>query len=167
MIVAGLEEGVCPGGWAVRREDLLEDERQALARAMASARDTLLLTWAQSRGTGREEEPTTRSRFLDALHHDGEPVSWVEAVSLRSGDDDSGYRTSLRAKQARSTAAAPPTDADIDQIAAGQRVRHPKLGDGTVTSVTIDNGRRIAEVSFDERGTKTLQLKYAPLDVLG
>ncbi len=167
VIVAGLEEGVCPGGWAVRRQDLLEGERQALARAMASARETLLLTWAQSRGGGREEEPTTRSRFLEALHENGSPVSWVESVSLRSEDDASGYRASLRAQHARSTAAAPPTDADIGQIAAGQRVRHPKLGDGTVESVTTDNGRRIAEVSFDERGTKTLRLKYAPLDVLG
>ena len=167
VIVAGLEEGVCPGGWAVRRKDLLEDERQALARAMASARDTLLLTWAQSRGDGREEEPTKRSRFLDTLYDNEEPVPWVESVSLRSGDNAPGYRASLRAKHAQSTASAPPTDADIDQIAAGQRVRHPKLGDGTVESVTTDNGRRIAEVSFDDRGTKTLQLKYAPLDVLG
>ena len=166
VIVAGLEEGVCPGEWAVRREDLLEDERQALAQAMASARETLLLTWAQSRGHGREEEPTTRSRFLDTLYYNDEPVPWVQPVSLRTGDNAPGYQASLRAKQARSTASAPPTDADIDHIAAGQRVRHPKLGNGTVESVTTDNGRRIAEVSFDERGTKTLQLKYAPLDVL-
>ena len=167
VIVAGLEEGVCPGEWAVRRKGLLRDEQRALVRAMASARETLLLSWAQSRGTGREEEPTSRSRFLEGLHEEGEPVSWVESVSLRSGDAASGYRASLRAKQSRSTAAAPPTDADMDQIAAGQRVRHAKLGDGTVMSVTTDNGRRIATVSFDERGTKTLQLKYAPLDVLG
>ncbi|NBC87716.1 MAG: hypothetical protein GVY25_16165 [Bacteroidetes bacterium] len=80
---------------------------------------------------------------------------------MEEADD---YQTSLRAKQASSASSRRPTDEDANAIRPGQRVRHAKLGLGVVDQVKQDEKQHVATVTFDDRGTKTLNLKYASVD---
>ncbi|PEN11164.1 hypothetical protein CRI94_16370 [Longibacter salinarum] len=158
VFVFGLEEGRLPATHAVRRHAFIEQEKRRLAVAISRAESNTVLSWAKSRGTGRRQEPTTRSRFWDLL----DPVPTCDG-SWESGND---YRASLRTKQASSRASTRPTDEDAAAIEAGRRVEHPKLGAGTVQDVKMDGEKHVATVTFDDRGTKTLNLRYAPLTLL-
>jgi DNA helicase-2/ATP-dependent DNA helicase PcrA len=163
VFVGGLNEGMWPAEHTVRSDALLQNERRRLAVAVARAQEQAVLSCARSRGTGRREEPAARSRFWGEIEqHRGElPDADLGRDAPR--EDGRDYRTSLRAKQSDATAAPRPTDDEAAAIRPGQRVEHPKLGRGTVRDVEDDGTTRVAEVDFDGRGTKRLDLKYAPL----
>jgi len=176
FFIAGLEEGRLPREAARQREARLQEERRLLVAGCTRARRELVLTWAESRGTGRQTEPTTRSRFLDDLERRtssdaavvfsvGIPDAWTSAED-RTAAGGSAYRESLRTRASNRTATRTPTDEDIARIEVGQRVSHPKMGVGTVRDVDIDGEERTAVVAFDERGTKKVNLRYAPLEIL-
>ncbi len=56
------------------------------------------------------------------------------------------------------------SQADTDQFKAGQRVNHPKFGEGVIDSVDADSGRVV--VDFTNEGKKTLALRIAKLEVI-
>ena len=173
VFVVGLEEGHLPREDAARREALLQEERRLLVAAMTRARHRCVLSWAQSRSGGSDDEPTTRSRFLDDL--DSAAVTGrsaldpptPEANEAASGpiqqSDPHYYRKNLRAQQANQRATPAPTDEQVNEIREGQRVEHPKMGAGTVQHTEGEGAKRIAVVEFDDVGTKKVKLKYAPL----
>ena len=49
-------------------------------------------------------------------------------------------------------------------LSSGDRVRHPKWGEGTITSVAGAGGDGLVGVDFPNVGQKMLMLKYAPLE---
>jgi len=176
VFIAGLEERRLPREAARQREARLQEERRLLVAGCTRARRELVLTWAESRGAGRQTEPTTRSRFLDDLERrtsgnaavvfsDAIPDAWTSAED-RTAAGGSAYRESLRTRGSNRTATRTPTDEDIARIGVGQRVSHPKMGVGTVREVDVDGEERTAVVAFDERGTKKINLRYAPLEIL-
>ncbi|MEM1165148.1 MAG: UvrD-helicase domain-containing protein [Planctomycetota bacterium] len=66
-------------------------------------------------------------------------------------------RTAPRANQRSSTR--------TPRLKPGQRVRHPRFGEGTVQAVNAGMNAR-ASIAFDQTGTKTLILQYAKLEIL-
>ena len=48
---------------------------------------------------------------------------------------------------------------------AGNRIRHPRFGEGTINQLFGDEQVKV-EVEFDSEGTKTLILKYARLEAI-
>ena len=84
-----------------------------------------------------------------------------------TGLDPHYYRDNLRAQQQDPTAAPNPTEEEANRIHEGLRVKHAKMGEGTVLHAEGEGEKRIAIVRFDERGEKKLQLRYAPLTVVG
>ncbi|SJM71498.1 ATP-dependent helicase [Gulosibacter sp. 10] len=56
-------------------------------------------------------------------------------------------------------------NADLE-LEQGDRVKHTDFGEGTVRSVRGLRAKRVAEVEFDEAGTKKLLIKVAPLEKL-
>ena len=51
-------------------------------------------------------------------------------------------------------------------LAVGDRIRHTDFGDGSVTAVTGEGSKRVAEVQFDVAGRKRLLIKIAPIEKL-
>ena len=51
-------------------------------------------------------------------------------------------------------------------LAVGDRVRHSDFGDGSVTAVTANGPKSVAEVTFDTAGRKRLLIKIAPIEKL-
>jgi len=166
VIVPGLEEGRFPDARSTRRTRLLERERRLFVEAVGRSETTLVLSWAQSRRHRGEEIPSTRSRFLDAIDEDllaplDEPTS---------GHDDErrhAYRDSLRVRQSDARPDPKPTEEEANRIQGGHRIRHPKMGAGTVIETDGEGDERTAVVEFDERGRKNLRLQYVSLTVIG
>ena len=51
-------------------------------------------------------------------------------------------------------------------LAVGDRIRHTDFGDGSVTAVTGEGSKKVAEVQFDTAGRKRLLIKIAPIEKL-
>jgi DNA helicase-2/ATP-dependent DNA helicase PcrA len=51
-------------------------------------------------------------------------------------------------------------------LVVGDRIVHDDFGEGSVKQVTGEGPKRVAEVSFDTRGTKRLLIKIAPITKL-
>ena len=52
---------------------------------------------------------------------------------------------------------------DEVEFKAGDRIRHPRFGEGTINELFGDEQIKV-EVEFDSEGPKTLILKYARLE---
>ncbi|MEK6311225.1 MAG: ATP-dependent DNA helicase PcrA, partial [Curtobacterium sp.] len=52
------------------------------------------------------------------------------------------------------------------ELAAGDRIKHVDFGEGTVSAVTGQGAKRIAEIAFDSAGRKKLLIKIAPIEKL-
>jgi DNA helicase-2/ATP-dependent DNA helicase PcrA len=176
VFLLGLEEGLFPRADATGRALLLAQERRAFYVGLARAQERLFLSWAKTREEAADE-PSARSRFLDDLDpglYEIEPVrpsaqgpSPTDVPASYTGLDPHYYRDNLRAQQQDPTAAPNPTEEEANRIHEGLRVKHAKMGEGTVLHAEGEGEKRIAIVRFDERGEKKLQLRYAPLTVVG
>src|SRR5690606_17449029 len=51
-------------------------------------------------------------------------------------------------------------------LEVGDRIRHTDFGEGTVTAVTGQGTKSIAEVQFSQAGKKRLLIKIAPIEKL-
>jgi DNA helicase-2/ATP-dependent DNA helicase PcrA len=165
VIVPGLEDGRFPDTRSARRALLLEHERRLLVEAVRRSETTLVLSWAQSRRRRGEDIPTTRSRFLDAIDED--LLAPLDEPPGSDGDRRHAYRDSLRVRQSDARPDPKPTEEEANRIRPGHRIRHPKMGTGTVVETEGEGDERTAVVEFDERGRKNLRLQYVSLTVIG
>ena len=79
VIIAGMEEGLCPHSRSSNSEPMLEEERRLCYVGMTRAERRLILTWARSRRRfgGGSLQPSRPSRFLQEI-----PSKLTQRVSL-------------------------------------------------------------------------------------
>jgi DNA helicase II / ATP-dependent DNA helicase PcrA len=87
-----------------------------------------------------------------------------------SGTPKFGYSTSLppgkpKKEWANAVTAKVRDNGDLT-LEVGDRIRHADFGDGSVTSVTQNGAKSIAEVQFEKAGRKRLLVKIAPIEKL-
>ncbi|HUS25178.1 MAG TPA: DNA helicase II [Candidatus Binatia bacterium] len=157
VYLAGLEQGMFPHSRAVEQGGL-EEERRLCYVGMTRAREHLFLTHAEIRRMHGAEQIGAPSQFLRELP----PALLVEtrprAAVLRPAPYAS--RPDFRS---RSPFRAPVADDAAPGFRLGQRVKHPKFGEGTILSFDGDGERVQVEVRFREAGTKRLMLSFANL----
>lgn len=151
VFIVGLEEGLFPCLQSLEDPGRLEEERRLCYVGLTRARRELYLSHAETRRIyGRENYPRP-SRFLRE----------IPPEHLRE----------LRPRAATTTRLAPPraetrTVAQIPALALGQRVRHPRFGEGVVLRSEGRGHQAIVEVNFEESGIKWLVLAQANLAIL-
>ena len=176
VFIAGVEEGLLPISRAVEAEfhDLLpmEEERRLFYVGITRAQRLLYITYAGNRLTYGRFQPAVASRFLAAV-----PSGNLRSLGRRPTERSRG-RSRLQDEargrvpgQADWSVPAPhaPTPAPIDapQYRAGQRVFHPKFGEGHVLDVVERRGDQELGVAFARHGTKRLLASMANMDVIG
>ncbi|MBN2885736.1 MAG: DNA helicase II [Chromatiaceae bacterium] len=163
VFLVGLEEGLFPHSLSADDPARLEEERRLCYVGMTRAMRELYLTHAESRRLyGREDYPPP-SRFLGEI-----PPALIEEV--RGGAlarPAMAFRTSSAAastnsQQARNSAAVQASEG----YALGQRVRHPKFGEGVVLGGEGRGSAARVQVKFQCSGEKWLVLAYARLECL-
>lgn len=142
VIITGLEENVLPHSRALYDATELEEERRLMYVGMTRAKEELLLTYAISRTLygGRTSNPP--SRFLA----DVEAVTATAPVRVVSGSEI--------------PAAAEPHY--VLELAEGDGVQHQLFGPGTVLELDGET----ATIYFKSKGTKKLNIAFAPLEKL-
>jgi DNA helicase II / ATP-dependent DNA helicase PcrA len=144
VCLCGLEDGLFPHQRSLDVPGALEEERRLCYVGMTRARERLLLTYAESRRLHGSERLTVPSRFLREI-----PAELVQEVRLSGG----------LARPIQSS--RPPSEEGAYRL--GQRVRHPKFGDGVIMDFEGRGAQARVQVNFALAGAKWLVLAYARL----
>ena len=180
VFVAGAEEGLLPIFRAVEAEAFdstaMEEERRLFYVGLTRAQKILYITYAQSRMTHGQYRQGALSRFVEPI-----PAESMKRVTRQA------HRSSSRARQYGHTEpgsfteraqrpwgdaqpvpkkVAPPPVPDFQD---GNKVFHPKFGEGTVLQVTErrDGDKEVAvEFKNAAHGTKRLMASMANMDLI-
>ncbi|MDW7674613.1 MAG: 3'-5' exonuclease, partial [Bacillota bacterium] len=147
VFLVGLEEGIFPHNRSIESPEELEEERRLCYVGITRAMKKLYLAHAQSRMLYGRYNSYLPSRFLNEI-----PGELLEG-SNKQKTTTSKINKSLEVKE--------PIEPSLYTL--GEKVIHPKWGQGAVVSVKGDGGDAEISVAFPGEGIKTLIAKYAPL----
>ncbi len=153
VFITGMEEGVFPHSRTLNDPHELEEERRLAYVGVTRAMDRLFLSHASRRSLYGNVFAYPKSRFLEEMPG-LDLLDPVESAMPRPG----GGR--WRDVSIHETAGAGMT---LD-LQAGDRVRHPTWGEGTIASLVGAGGDGLVTINFPNVGTKMVMLKYAPLE---
>ena len=156
VFLAGLEEGLFPHSMSLEDPDRLEEERRLCYVGITRAMQQLYLTHAESRRLHGMENRTWPSRFLREI-----PAELVEEVRAR------GVSRPAASVGRGAFAAGPgpqPQGVPGDGFHLGQRVTHPRFGEGVILHSEGQGAAARVQVNFAEVGPKWLVLAYARLE---
>ena len=142
VFLAGMEEGLFPHERSIDDPNGLEEERRLCYVGMTRAMQKLYLTCAEARRLHGREMNSYPSRFIREI-----PAELIEEVRLR--------QTVILPHHVDET--------EIEGLRLGQRVRHPKFGEGVILNYEGKGAHARVEVKFRDDGTKWLVLAYANL----
>ncbi len=166
VFLAGVEEGLFPHSMSAEDPERLEEERRLCYVGITRAKQWLYLTHAESRRLHGSENYPMPSRFLREI-----PAELIEEVRNRGvARPGQGYGSSARYPAAASPgygASAPGAGgAAGGGFHLGQRVLHPKFGEGVILNSEGQGAAARIQINFAGVGTKWLVLAYARLDPL-
>lgn len=153
VFLTGMEEGVFPHSRALVDVTELEEERRLAYVGVTRAKDKLFLSYAERRTLFGNTFAHPKSRFL-------EEMPMIEMLGSIALPRPSGGR--WREVAIHESAGAGMTM----NLQAGDRVRHPKWGEGKIASVIGAGGDGLVTIDFPNVGQKMVMLKYAPLEKL-
>jgi len=182
VFLTGMEEGVFPHMRAIDSgsEAELEEERRLCYVGITRAKDRCYLTYARRRTLFGRTNMNPPSRFLMELPSEGvelrgnveteERDSWAELDWER---DRVRYEERKQARRDAMLAGLPAAwsgrAAKLRVVAgdtsfrAGDRVRHPSLGEGMVVSSVARDDDEEVTVAFPDKGVKKLMASFAKL----
>jgi DNA helicase-2/ATP-dependent DNA helicase PcrA len=154
VVLAGMEEGVFPHSRSAEEPGRLEEERRLCYVGITRAKRQLYLTYAETRrlhGIDRYQSP---SRFVNEV-----PAELMEEVRVRGSSLRPSYKPSAPVAAAPRTAASEGPGG----LKLGQRVSHPRFGEGVVLNYEGQGGHARVQVNFKRAGSKWLIVAYANL----
>jgi ATP-dependent DNA helicase UvrD/PcrA len=181
VFMSGMEEGVFPHARSLESESELEEERRLCYVGLTRAKDRCYLTYARRRTLFGRTNMNPPSRFLRELPSEGielrgeieteERDSWAELDWER---DRAHYEERKQARRDAMLAGLPaawtgraararPAPASETRFRAGDKVRHPSLGEGMVVSSVVRDDDEEVTVAFPEKGVKKLMASFAKL----
>jgi DNA helicase-2/ATP-dependent DNA helicase PcrA len=172
VFITGLEEGLLPVSRAVEAEytdpGAVEEERRLFYVGITRAEQLLYITYVANRMTWGRYQPGVASRFLDSLPQEHiKDLGRRSTLSPRGGTSLSGRVQTLSGlPQSALKPASIPPKAAVRVWAAGERIFHPKFGEGTITEAVERRGDQELAISFLRHGEKRLLASLAPLDLI-
>lgn len=166
VFMPGMEDGLFPGWRAFDSESGLEEERRLCYVGITRAKERLWMTSAERRTLYGKTDYTRESQFLRELDKkliEGDAIfekksrAEGQKIFTDGASSDNPFRPFDQLKYARQQTKKN-VQAAADSFAAGDRVSHPKFGEGSI--VSFDG--RIIEVEF-EAGRKKLAAGLAPI----
>lgn len=154
VFLAGMEEGLFPHSMSAEEPGRLEEERRLCYVGLTRAMQKLFITYAECRQLHGQTNYNRPSRFINEI-----PIELIEEVRLNasvrrplsepapSGFGD--YRSG--------------NDVPDTQLSLGQRVIHPKFGEGMVINFEGSGPKARVQVNFDYEGVKWLVVGFANL----
>ncbi|WP_409524271.1 DNA helicase II [Nitrincola sp. MINF-07-Sa-05] len=160
VFLAGMEEGLFPHKMSAEEPGRLEEERRLCYVGITRAMQKLFLTYAESRRLHGQETTNRVSRFVREI-----PEALIEEVRLNNSISRplSSQRSSYGGGATSSRLFN--SEPESPSFNLGQRVMHPKFGEGMVISFEGSGPKARIQINFDEVGSKWLVVGFARLEV--
>lgn len=155
VFMTGLEETIFPHSRALYDASEMEEERRLCYVGMTRAREELYMIHATSRMLYGGVQHNPPSRFLSEIDAEFKPDVGLGSTSYFNTSSQSANDFGLPPQTAASD--EPRYIPDLNE---GDSVRHRIFGTGTVVEVEGD----IATVYFKGKGTRKLNLGFAPIE---
>lgn len=191
VFIAGMEDGIFPSDMSIYSLDNseLEEERRLCYVGITRAMETLTISSAARRMKNGETMFNAPSRFIYEIPRylikESSSEGYISAPSSASRRQTDAF-LSVSYKQTDKTSSSRYTKkgsnlflnnpyiskglkssskvvSDIGEIKCGDRVKHIKFGEGTVTDISGKSGDSNITVSFDEYGIRKMKASFAKL----
>ncbi|GBF04966.1 UvrD/REP helicase [Deinococcus aerius] len=160
VFIVGTEEGLLPSKNALIEPGGIEEERRLFYVGITRAMERLFLTAAQNRMQYGKTLATEDSRFLEEIEGGFDAVDAYGQVIDYRQKSWKDYRPTAPARPAVKNT-SPMTEGMAYR--GGEKVTHPKFGEGQVLAVAGVGDRQEVTVHFPTAGTKKLLVKFANL----
>ena len=161
VFIVGTEEGLLPSKNALIEPGGIEEERRLFYVGITRAMDRLFLTAAQNRMQYGKTLATEDSRFLEELGEGFDTVDPYGQVIDHRAKSWKDYRPNMAARPSAVKNTSPMTEGMAYR--GGEKVTHPKFGEGQVLAVAGMGDRQEVTVHFPTVGAKKLLVKFANL----
>ena len=169
VYISGMEEGLFPGNRSIGDDEEMEEERRLCYVGITRAKKRLTLSSAKSRVVNGELHFHPESSFLAEI-----PREVLAEEGSAQGRDDLRAAKEPRRTETLFTQMKPAAFGKVFQVEhmktlpyeVGDRVRHARFGEGSVTE--IKDGKKDYEVTvdFDELGVRKMLACFAKLEKL-
>ncbi|MFK7603926.1 ATP-dependent helicase [Deinococcus sp. SM5_A1] len=163
VFIVGTEEGLLPSKGALTEAGGIEEERRLFYVGITRAMERLFLTAAQNRMQYGKTNAAEDSRFLEEIGGGFETVDPYGQVVEYRAKTWKQYRPTVPVQSAVKDTS--PLTAGIT-YRGGERVKHPKFGEGQVLAVAGMGDKQEVTVHFPTAGTKKLLVKFANLSAV-
>lgn len=167
VFLTGLEDGLFPSARSLNQPEDLEEERRLCYVAITRAKQILYITQTRTRTVFGKQTPGITSRFFKEI-----PSEYIKDVTVMPKAQSAAARasaymhgTKMPEQIGRATTPARAA-AHAASFTAGDRVLHPKFGEGIILAVTPFERDSLLEINFDSAGKKRLMAAYAKLKKL-
>jgi DNA helicase-2/ATP-dependent DNA helicase PcrA len=154
VFMVGVEEGMFPSQMSAEEAGRLEEERRLCYVGMTRAREKLYMTYAEMRRLYGQDKYHKPSRFIREL-----PQVHLEEVRMKA-------QVSRPTSSGRFSQTAVKESFNETGFSLGQRVNHPKFGEGTIINFEGSGPQSRVQVAFNGEGIKWLVTAYAKLEKL-
>jgi DNA helicase II / ATP-dependent DNA helicase PcrA len=163
VFLVGMEENLIPHRSSTNSLQDIEEERRLLYVGITRAQEDLFLVHCESRMTFGRTEIARPSRFLEDI-----PKGLLQEIDVFGQELD----VKSLSKYSRPVWTPPvmssnnPSNGKSDTNVSyhgGEKVKHPRFGEGTVVGVSGEGNSAEITVIFKEAGAKRLSLKFANL----
>jgi len=162
VFIVGTEEGLLPSRNALTEgESGIEEERRLFYVGITRAMERLFLTAAQNRMQYGKTNATEDSRFLEEIEGGFDAVDPYGQVIDYRAKSWKDYRPTVPTRASAVKNTSPMTEGMAYR--GGEKVTHPKFGEGQVLAVAGVGDRQEVTVHFGSAGTKKLLVKFANL----
>lgn len=168
VFIVGTEEGLLPSRGALTEAGGIEEERRLFYVGITRAMECLFLTAAENRMQYGKTNAAEDSRFLEEIEGDFETVDPYGQVVEYRQKSWKNYRPTVPAHGASGAGQSvavkntSPLTAGM-AYRGGEKVRHPKFGEGQVLAVAGMGEKQEVTVHFASAGVKKLIVKFANL----
>ncbi len=160
VFIVGVVEGLLPHSRSWDDHEEMAEERRLFYVGITRAKDRLYLTYPEMRMVYGGSEPTEPSRFLDEI-----PAELVEGRHPLKGGVLSWRAADTTYAPSPPTVEAQPPLTGLN-FRAGDRVKHPRWGEGMVLSSRLKDGAEVVDVVFEMVGLKRLDAVLSRLKKL-
>ncbi len=154
VFITGCEEDIFPLNPKFDSDSKIEEERRLFYVALTRAEKKVFISYARSRYRFGEVAYQSKSRFLDEL--DSSTVKEINKGTQRKGG---------RRRKAYYDELYQEDFDDFNQerrsFRVGSRITHELFGNGKVLKISGTGDMTKVTIAFEEKGTKTLLLKFA------
>ena len=151
VFISGMEEGLFPHKMAIQDGRELEEERRLCYVGITRAKESICISYAQSRRLYNQESFQRTSRFLAEI-----PKELITEISS-TNQEGTFYEKKIEQRSSYN-------NLQHSKWKLGQNIKHHKFGYGIILNFEGDGENTRIQIRFENHGVKWLIQEYAKIE---